>query len=72
MTLKDKIAKALYVTYRSHRNNNIRWESLDQINKDSWRQDAQLILSVVKNDRLEEMSREHRPKVYQVDINGDQ
>jgi len=75
MTLRDKIAKALFDNHRMAchpRQRKPRWSMVDEIEKDSWRQDADVVLEVIKKDRLEQMSREHRPKVYEVDINADQ
>lgn len=75
MILRDKIAKALFDRRRQAchpRQRPPSWSQVDQIEKDGWRQDADIILKVIKEDRLEEMSREHKPKVYETDINGDQ
>lgn len=74
MTLRDKIARALYENLRRGLGSRYKapWEKTDEIEKDAWRQDADIVLKVIQEDKLERMSREHRPKVHEVDINGDQ
>lgn len=73
MTLRDKIARALYENHRAAgRRWKAPWGKTDEIEKDAWRQDADVVLKVIQEDKMEMMSREHRPKVYETDINGDQ
>jgi hypothetical protein len=73
MTLREKIAKEWYEnTWRGTPRKKAPWDKTDEITKDAYRQDADKIMTIIKEDRLEEMSREYRPKVYDVDINGDQ
>lgn len=74
MTLRDKIARALYENLRRGLGSRYKapWGKTDEIEKDAWRQDADIVLKVVEEDRMEMIRREPKPKIYEVDINGDQ
>lgn len=71
--LRDKIAKALYENHRAGgRSFKAPWEKTDQVEKDSWLADADIVMGAIKADKLEQMRREPKPRTYEVDINGDQ
>jgi hypothetical protein len=60
MTLREKIARELYEnTWRGTPRKKAPWEQTDEIEKDAWRQNADRILMIIKEDRLEEIGREH-------------
>jgi hypothetical protein len=71
--LRNRIARALYDNHRAAgRSFKAMWEKADQVEKDSWLADADVVMGAIKADKLEEMRRYPKPRTYEVDINGDQ
>jgi hypothetical protein len=76
MTLRDKIAKALFDIHRRGQHPRQRkpgWSQVDKIEKDAWRQDADAVLRVIKRDRLDRIAEleEQRVRRCSIDIYGD-